>query len=441
MRTPAVCEAFGTADAVFIGRVIGGATRVEDKDKGVVNIGRKIHFAVEESFSGPKLKTMTIHSGTGGGDCGYWFALGEVYLVYAYGNLKEGFHTSVCSRTRLLIRSSDDINFLHSLTDKGPGIKIYGRVRSKVIFAEGKEPKSDGLPEIKITAKDSRGRAFKTVTDENGWYEFNGLKAGAYKIEAALPDYYLKGNYSSEEVSVADRGCAEVEFPAIFDGRLSGVVIDDEERHVPRANIVLLSADKDEIPSTLHGVGSDYAEENGRFEITGIPPGRYRLGINVNRSPDEDLPYPPTWYPGVPDKNRATIIEVGPGEKLKDYTIKLPRKLTRRVIKGGIFWPNGSPVAMANLYLEAEYKPGFCVNGCGIKSDELGNFMLIGYEGLKYRIQAKAPLNPDAEYKERRFLHADPFLFEVKGDLSGLKIVLTLNQQTFEDLYNNRKEK
>ncbi len=442
MKTPAVCEAFGSADAVFVGRVIGGANREVDKDTGTVHIGGKIRFAVEESFSGPKLKTMTIHSGTGGGDCGYWFKLGEVYLVYAYGNLKEGFGTGICTRTKPQIYSTEDIDFLHSLPAKGTGVKIHGRVYSNVIYEEGKEPKYDGLPDIKITAKDSSGRTFRKVTDENGKYEFKGLKAGAYIVEADLPDYYQKGIYSTiEEVSVVDRGCAEVGFPAIFDGRLSGVVVDDEDRPVPKAYIVLLSADKDEILRLFHETGRDFADENGRFEITQIPPGRYQLGINVNRSPDEDVPYPPTWYPGVPDKNRATIIEIGLGEKLKDYTIKLPRKLIRRVIKGAIFWPNGRPAANADVYLEAENNPGYCVNGCSNDADALGNFTLIGYEGMKYRIQAKAPLNPDADYKDQKFLHAAPVLFEVKEDLSGLKIVLTLDQQTFEDRYKKKQEK
>jgi hypothetical protein len=133
--------------------------------------------------------------------------------------------------------------------------------------------------------------------------------------------------------------------------------------------------------------------------------------------------------------------EIGPGEKLKGYTIKLPRKLTGRVIKGAIFWPNGKPAANADVYLEGANIPGFCVNGCANNVDALGNFTLIGYEGLKYRIQAKAPLNPDAPYQDRKFLHAEPFLFEVKEDLSGVRIVLTLDQQTYEYRYKKKQEK
>ena len=439
MKTPTVCRAFGSSNAVFVGRVIGGANLEEHKEVGVVYIKGKINFSIEESFSGPKLKTMTISSGIA--DCAYWFALGEVYLVYAYGNLKEGFGTSICTRTRHLTQSSEDINFLHGLKDKESGIKIYGRVLSTVTYKDGKEPNYDGLPEIRITAKDSRGRTFKTVTDENGKYEFNGLKAGDYKLEAALPDYYQKGAYTTiQETSVSDRGCAEVEFLATFDGRLGGVVVDGEDRPLRNATVCLFSLEKVEIPLPFQEASRAYADEHGKFEITEIPPGRYLLGININSNPDEAVPHPPTWYPGVPDKSKGTIIEIGPGEKLEGYTIKLSRKLTRRVIKGAVFWPDGRPAANTSVYLEGENVPGYCVNGCK-DSDAQGNFTLIGYEGMKYRIQARAPLNPDADYKDQKFLHAAPILFELKEDLSGLKIALTLDQQSFEDQNKKKKEK
>src|SRR5690606_20501291 len=44
----------------------------------------EIYFEVSEAFTGTeKGARVTIHSSTGGGNCGYWFKRGETYVVFA----------------------------------------------------------------------------------------------------------------------------------------------------------------------------------------------------------------------------------------------------------------------------------------------------------------------------------------------------------------------
>ena len=71
------CEEFGSAKAVFIGKVIGAREqrreREEDGSTTTYDVG-EIYFKVEEPFLGVAKGTRAvIHSGTGGADCGYWF--------------------------------------------------------------------------------------------------------------------------------------------------------------------------------------------------------------------------------------------------------------------------------------------------------------------------------------------------------------------------------
>src|SRR4030095_16106645 len=72
----APCAAVGDATAVFRGRVVSSAQRKSDVDdngnKTVYDVGT-IRFLVEENFKGAAAYEVEIHSGTGGGDCGYWF--------------------------------------------------------------------------------------------------------------------------------------------------------------------------------------------------------------------------------------------------------------------------------------------------------------------------------------------------------------------------------
>lgn len=237
------------------------------------------------------------------------------------------------------------------------------------------------------------------------------------------------------KLKIVDRGCGDASFSAVYDGRISGSVVNAEGRTVAKGKVVLLSVDKEEIPPPMHEDGSDYIRDQGRFELTGIRPGRYRLGINVNDPADEEMPYPPVWYPGVPEKSQAMIIDVGPGQKFSDIVIKLPRKLIKHTIQGTVVWPNGKPVPEASVHLEHLEYPDWCVNGCG-NADKQGRFTLIGYQGLKYRIQA----NTDVANTNTQSVYAVPFPIEIKQDIIGLKIVLTLDQKTFEEKYEKKSQ-
>jgi hypothetical protein len=158
----------------------------------------------------------------------------------------------------------------------------------------------------------------------------------------------------------------------------------------------------------------------------------------IEHNPSEPSPYPPTWYPGVADKSQATIIELGRAEKLTDYTIKLPGKLTPHKAQGVIYWPDGRPVARAQVYLESEDHPGYCVNDCR-NADLNGRFELIGYEGTKYRIIASTYINPEAKFNDRRSVFAEPAVVEFREDIAGIKMVLTVDQKTFEDIHKKWK--
>src|SRR2546421_1580351 len=89
---PPPCEAFGRASAVFAGVVIDSAEQRRVNREGVTTVYDvgSIRFAVQETFKGIDNKQVEIHSGTGGGDCGYWFLRGQVYLVYAYLDPEDG---------------------------------------------------------------------------------------------------------------------------------------------------------------------------------------------------------------------------------------------------------------------------------------------------------------------------------------------------------------
>ena len=70
---------------------------------------------------------------------------------------------------------------------------------------------------------------------------------------------------------------------------------------------------------------SAYVDADGNFEARGVGPGRYLVGLGIRAGSDyfSDVPSP-IYYPGVPSKEQATIVELRPAEKRTHIDFQLP---------------------------------------------------------------------------------------------------------------------
>lgn len=439
-----VCEKFGYATAVFLGKAIRGTVTESAKgttDKKRLYVTGRVTFEIEEAFSGVKgRKTVRVDSG---GGCGTAFLQGEMYLIYAGGESVDQLGTGMCSGNRPLERASDDLHFLRTLPPEGSGARLYGAItrETKEKDAEGHR-KAEGLSAIKLTIKNSNGETLTAETDQQGKYEIVGLKPGEYEVEADLPDGYKKGEYKSEQkFSVKDRGCVNVRFWAQPDNRIVGRVIEADGAIPKKVTLVLIeAARKDDKSSTRNEVATVYFDpknewnKDGRFEfgwISTIEPGEYLLGVNISDSPDEDTPYAPTYYPGVRDRAQATVLRLGLGTVIDDIVFQLPPKLRNHTIRGVIVWPDGRPVRNAEVYLQDEARPDRSINGFQ-KTDAQGRFTLSGYAGFNYEIIADAEKYPNAPEGKKQEMEAEPYKIKLTNDVAGIKIVLTKEKKKDE---------
>lgn len=104
--------------AVFVGTVIHSEEiRIIDTSYSMQQISRaemKFWLVVETTYKGNELTdTVFVYTGTGGGDCGFDFKVGQQYIVYAENlreedrfersvtnSLKGIFYTTICTRTK-----------------------------------------------------------------------------------------------------------------------------------------------------------------------------------------------------------------------------------------------------------------------------------------------------------------------------------------------------
>jgi hypothetical protein len=253
---PPPCEAFTEATAIFVGKVIGAAQQNEvvnkNGSKTIYDVG-SIRFAVQEAFVGIKGTEATIQSGTGGGDCGYWFRRGETYLIYAYGEL-DNLSTNICTRTRLITVAEEDLIFLRSLPSRGVGGTLYGLVKQYAGDLEhGPSNLVGPMAGIKVIIESENNR-FEVITDNEGKYRLPGLPPGSYDVRielhqnlAARSEYDAVdrfGSYSGhKKIKVYDRGCTQNNFTVQSDGRVGGSITDAAGKPVKDVKVDLVLVD------------------------------------------------------------------------------------------------------------------------------------------------------------------------------------------------------
>lgn len=422
------CDAYGTASAVFVGTVVGlrekerpkdVATARRERDAGLSEWGSNFYkFSIVHPYLGINTPEIEILTGSGGGDCGYEFKIGQRYLVYA-NRSKTHLTTSICSRTKPVDQADEDLAFLGTLSSAAPGATIYGRVTRY----ELKKEVGVSDPDVFITIDGEEKKEVRP--DSEGNYRVKGLPAGKYKVKVHLPDT-LTTYQPERELTVADRGCAAQTWYVTDNGEVSGRVIDAEGQPVKR---ILLSLVKPtDNPRTADDARLERTDEEGRFKFSAVRRGSYVIAVNFNRYPDPSDPtnaYVPTFYPGVLNQAQAEVITVALGEKIKDRLIQISLKQPASVIRVQVVWEDGTPVSNAQLLVrDATHRE--TTSAHGLQADAQGWFSINGYVGQQLVFQARS--NRPYVSTGRQFdpmERSDPLRLLVQQQTETVKIVIT----------------
>ncbi len=179
-----------------------------------------------------------------------------------------------------------------------------------------------------------------------------------------------------------------VRFPS---GEIRGRVIDDHGR--PLAGIKVDVRAVDEATPLYKALFWPDTDEQGRFRVV-VPVGTYTVGVNTGAPPSAAVPYSATYLPGAGARNKARRIAVTDHQKIKGLTIRLADRLPERVIEVKVVWPDGSPVAQANVWLADTRWPETVVGGPVSHTDSGGNVRLTGLQGPDYVVRADIYVKP-----------------------------------------------
>jgi len=388
------CQGYGGATAVFVGTVIDVRTkeRTPTRDPREIDWSpRTFKFSIEEPFLGVAGANVEIATGTGGGDCGYDFKIGERYLVYAYRYSDEDsrLSTGICTRTRPYAKAEEDLEFLRRVSSLDPGITISGEVkRQRESVARGNMTPVGPLADASLIIEGADQKK-EIRTDEQGRYRVSGLPAGKYKLKLLLPDELITAR-AEQEVTVGDRGCTVVNYYVVDNGRISGTAYDAEGEVAPHVLLTLIEADNQD--STANYNKLVRTDDQGHFTFSALPPGRYFLAVNAHRFPEPDditNAYPRTYYPGAADVSQAKAIKLAAGENVRGVDLRLPQRRSPSTITGKVVWEDGEPVANAGISFKnvTYHDPGI---SNGLQADEQGYFTIKAYVGETFQIEARS---------------------------------------------------
>jgi len=349
------CEEYWQSQAVFAGKVIKKSTFYVEEGEGDSRHKYQqvlVRFSIEQVFKGVAGDEVEIVTGLGGGDCGYHFKDGERYVVYAIrsGRDKSRLYSGICNRIKLVDEAEEDFAYFRAISEAGTVGLVYGRVKklTSPLSFESKYQETY-LDNIKVTIE-GNGRKFETTTNKDGYYQVSGLAPGQYNINAGISD--SKNSHSQATVEIVDRGCAARDFYLYVNGQIGGRVFNDNDNPLPniRVDIIFANDAQDLSPKGKWG----YTDKDGRYNIDGLPPGDYYLGLGLVGAIRYLCPFPRILMPDFSDAKKPKVVSLEEGQKIEDQNFSLPSFTPDLEFEVEVVWPDGSPVEAAVVMLHGD---------------------------------------------------------------------------------------
>src|SRR5579863_104764 len=430
---PSVKQAWEKAPVVFLGTV-ELADPDEDASQTIFQ-AQSVRIRVDEAFKGVS-RGQIIELRQAGADCDPTFRTGQRAVLYLHAGATPGtFSVAWCTRAVESAESGgDDLLFLRGLPRSAIGTRLSGEVE---LYEDS--PRAGGLPNVRVKIMGRTGLVREAVTNAAGVYEVFGLLPGRYRVSIDVPKG-LKIKFpivtgsqgvpgDDAAVTLARNGGASVGFVLQADTRLSGRILDAQGAPMIGVCFAL---------QPVEGRGEKDAQsgcstEDGVFTMAMMLPGKYLLFAGDDVQLGLIKSSSTLYYPGVRDRQRATVVSIEAGEYVEHLEVRLPRDEKRYKISGKLRFADGVPVAGAIVTFTSP-EHGYSETTGTRPGGSFGLLVIAGMEGqLNGELAVFEPIlkscpelrvGPGARGMSR-FMDARPISLSADSDHEDLELELS----------------
>lgn len=231
-------------------------------------------------------------------------------LFYLEESAQSNFRVQLCGFSTRYIESfhGERVKFFRELA-AGEHTQASLRVHTR-------DHNYEPLPGVTVLLVNAAKR-FESNTDAKGEAAWEAIPPGRYTMTLTKPHFSIKEAPST--IDVVPGACLQRAADLQANFSLSGAI--QTTNNKPVGNLpVQLTRETGETESRTE------TDDLGRFAFPNVAPGEYTLVAGVG------TPYPATYYPGVPNRELARKIIVGPGEDALPLQLTVPNPRRTRTL-------------------------------------------------------------------------------------------------------------
>jgi hypothetical protein len=220
-------------------------------------------------------------------------------------------------------------------------------ISGTVVTLAGSEPLRK--VRVRLESIEDRTRSISVVTDAGGRFELKALDAGGYHLRVTRVGYvtqtYGQRKPQDPGATLSLRPGQELKdllFKMVPSAVIAGRILDEDGEPLPSVNVSALREVYDEGKRSLVSGANVQTNDLGEYRLFGLPPGRYFVsarygtwerggGESEEQTTASSQGYAKMFYPGTPDRSKATTIAVKAGEEIPSIEILMRQVLVYHV--------------------------------------------------------------------------------------------------------------
>lgn len=277
----------------------------------------------------------------------------------------------------------------------------------------------------------------QATTDQDGNYRITGIAPGRIVVSPVATAFVKSSSAgppssSSRPLNVsAGEAITNIDFKLIRGGVITGRITDADGSPIigETVSVVPINVQHTGNEMTILSNKAHATDDRGIYRIYALFPGTYKVSVGQLKPERSTTPYRSgsqyvqTFYPGVADESKATLIEIKEGAEVKDIDIRTSKGARGFTVSGRVVDANSNQPA-ANVYVgyspvEDSQQGMGSMTFAPVPTDVNGKFTIEGLQPGRYIAYTFGIGADNPSYSEGT-------KFDVmEGDVSGVEIKLS----------------